>query len=154
MLQFLRARVLEAEHLAALRIDAGHHVADDAILAGGVHGLENQQHGVTFGGVKALLQPVQFGDLAGEQRVVRGFGIDDLRDVRGPVLELDLFAFAHTERGYVDFHEMEDWPQFVLWLEAIRRKLSLLVMARSSLDWSAPRDHASMRLGRRVCQAR
>ena len=43
MFQFLGAGLFEAEHLAALRIYAGHDVLDGAVLAGGVHRLENQQ---------------------------------------------------------------------------------------------------------------
>ena len=45
------ARVLEAEHLAALRIDAGHHVPDGAVLSGGVHRLKDQQHRIAVGRV-------------------------------------------------------------------------------------------------------
>ena len=37
VLQFGRAGMLEAEDLAALRIDPGHHVLDDAVLPGGIH---------------------------------------------------------------------------------------------------------------------
>jgi len=43
VLQLERARVLEAEDLAALRVHARHHVADRAVLAGSVHRLEDQQ---------------------------------------------------------------------------------------------------------------
>ena len=56
VLQFLGARVLEAEDLAALRIDAGHDVPDRAVLAGRVHRLEDQQHGMAVRCVQALLQ--------------------------------------------------------------------------------------------------
>src|SRR5579863_8802585 len=42
VLQFTWARMFETEHLAALRIDPGHHMLDHAILAGSVHGLEDQ----------------------------------------------------------------------------------------------------------------
>ena len=35
---------LEGDDLAALRVDAGHDVLDGAVLAGGVHGLEDEQH--------------------------------------------------------------------------------------------------------------
>ena len=59
VLQFRRRSVLEAEHLAALRIDAGHHVPDGAVLAGGVHRLEDQQHRVAVGGVVKALQRAQ-----------------------------------------------------------------------------------------------
>ncbi len=49
MLQFLGAGMLEAEDLAALRVDAGHHMLDGAVFAGRVHGLENQQDGIAVG---------------------------------------------------------------------------------------------------------
>ena len=41
--QFLDARLLERRDPAGLRIEAPHHVADRAVLAGGVHPLEHQQ---------------------------------------------------------------------------------------------------------------
>ena len=44
VVELLGARRLERMHLAALRIDAGHHVLDDAVLAGRVHPLEHQEH--------------------------------------------------------------------------------------------------------------
>ena len=56
VIQFRRTRVLEAEYLAALRIDAGHHVLDGAVLSGRVHGLKDQQHRIAVGCVVKLLQ--------------------------------------------------------------------------------------------------
>src|ERR1019366_3857455 len=56
VLQFLWAWMLEAEHLATLRIDARHDVANDAVLTGRVHRLENQQHRMTGCGVNPLVQ--------------------------------------------------------------------------------------------------
>ena len=50
------AGVLETEHLAALRIDARHHVLDGAVLAGCVHGLKDQQQCVAIGSVLQLLR--------------------------------------------------------------------------------------------------
>jgi len=47
--------MLEAEHLAALRIDAGHHVPDDSVLSGGIHRLKDQQHRITVGCILKLL---------------------------------------------------------------------------------------------------
>ena len=73
MLQLGRAGMLEAEHLAALGIDAGHHVPDDAILAGGIHRLEDQQDGVAVRGVEQLLLLAEVGDVFGEKFVVVGF---------------------------------------------------------------------------------
>ena len=46
VIAFLGRGRLEAEDLAALRVDAGHHVPDRAVLAGGVHRLEDQQQRV------------------------------------------------------------------------------------------------------------
>ena len=43
VIQLLARRLLEVEHLAARRIDAGEQGVDRAVLAGGVHGLEDQQ---------------------------------------------------------------------------------------------------------------
>ena len=42
--------------VAALRIDAGHHVLDGAVLAGGIHRLEDQQHRPAILRVEPLLQ--------------------------------------------------------------------------------------------------
>jgi hypothetical protein len=43
VLQFSRARMLEAEYLAALRVDPRHDVLDRPVLSRRVHGLKNQQ---------------------------------------------------------------------------------------------------------------
>ena len=53
--QLLGARVLEAEYLAALRVDSRHDVLDAAVLTGCVHGLENEQQRVAVGGVQQFL---------------------------------------------------------------------------------------------------
>jgi len=44
MIQLLGRRRLERCHLATLRVDAGHDVLDGTVLAGGVHGLKDEQH--------------------------------------------------------------------------------------------------------------
>ena len=43
VLQFGGAGMFEAEHLAALRIDAGHHMPDGAVFARRIHRLKDQQ---------------------------------------------------------------------------------------------------------------
>ena len=48
--------MLEAEDLATLRVDAGHDVLDGAVLAGGVHGLEDHQQRVAVLGVEPGLE--------------------------------------------------------------------------------------------------
>ncbi len=54
--QLFLGRHAEAEHVAALRVKAVHHVADRAVLAPSVHGLEDDQQGVLSLGVHQLLQ--------------------------------------------------------------------------------------------------
>ena len=56
MVEFLGGRRLERRHLAALRIHARHHVLDRAVLAGGVHRLEDEQHGPAILRVEPVLQ--------------------------------------------------------------------------------------------------
>ena len=53
------AGMLEADDLAALRIDAGHDVLDGAVLPRRVHRLEDHQDGVPVGGIKQLLLGAQ-----------------------------------------------------------------------------------------------
>ena len=62
MVQFGGIWGLEAGHLTALGIHPRHHMFDGAVLAGGVHRLENQQHAPTVLGVEAFLK---FGKQAG-----------------------------------------------------------------------------------------
>jgi hypothetical protein len=70
VLQFCRGRVLEAEYLAALRVDPGHHVLDGAILSGRVHRLEDQQHGIAVGRVMELLERAELRHVVFEQFLV------------------------------------------------------------------------------------
>ena len=53
------AWMLEAEYLAALRIDPGHHVLDGAVFPGRVHRLKDQQDGIAIGCVEKLLLRAQ-----------------------------------------------------------------------------------------------
>ena len=75
VLEFFRARLLEGMHVDALRIEARHHVLDDAVLAGGVHRLQHDQHRPGAAGVKPLLQIGKPRDALGEHRL--GFGLVD-----------------------------------------------------------------------------
>ena len=56
VVEFLGRRRFEGEHLAALRIHAGHDVLDGAVLAGGIHGLEDQQQRPAVLGIEFVLQ--------------------------------------------------------------------------------------------------
>ena len=56
MVELLVALLLERMDVAALRIEARRHVLDDAILAGGIHRLKNNQHGPLVLGIEPFLQ--------------------------------------------------------------------------------------------------
>ena len=70
MLDLDGARVAEAVYRAALRVNTGEHVLDAAILAGGVHGLKDDQQRLAAGSVEALLQVAHTLDVLLEQRLV------------------------------------------------------------------------------------
>jgi hypothetical protein len=53
--QFLGARMLEGVNLTALRIETGHDVLDDALFAGRVHALEDDQERPSILGIELLL---------------------------------------------------------------------------------------------------
>ena len=53
--QFGGAGMLEAEHLAALGVDPGHHVPDGAVFSRRIHRLKDQQDGIAIGRVEKLL---------------------------------------------------------------------------------------------------
>jgi len=59
MLQFVGARLFETGNLAALRIDPGHDVPDDAVLTSRVHPLKYQQQRIAVGRVVKVLQRAQ-----------------------------------------------------------------------------------------------
>ena len=104
VLQLGRAGMLEAEDLAALRIDARHHVLDRAVLARRVHRLEDQQHSVAVGGIEQLLLRAEFRYVVGQQLLVVRFRFVDRPDPCRPFLEVDLVVFAHAKVFGIDFH--------------------------------------------------
>ena len=55
VLQFCGAGMLEAEHLATLRIDPRHHMADRAVFSSGIHRRKDQQDGIAIVRVERLL---------------------------------------------------------------------------------------------------
>ena len=63
VLQFGGAGMLEAEHLAALRIDPGHDMPDGAIFSRRIHRLKDQQDGIAVGCVMEMLQLTQSRDM-------------------------------------------------------------------------------------------
>ena len=63
VLQFGGAGMFEAEYLAALGIDPGHHVLDGAVFSRRIHRLKDQQDGIAIGRVEKLLLRAQLRDV-------------------------------------------------------------------------------------------
>ncbi len=88
--QFLGRRVGKAEDVAALRIDARHDVLDAAVLAGRIHGLEDDEDGVAVGRVEQLLQVAHALHVRFQQVLVLVLAGIDRLDARRPAVELHL----------------------------------------------------------------
>ena len=69
VIELFRARRLERMHFAALRVDPGHHVLDRAVLAAGIHRLEDREHRPAVIGVEHFLQVGEALDVIGEHRL-------------------------------------------------------------------------------------
>ena len=67
VVELLGRGLLEAEDLAALGVDPRHDVLDRAVLAGGVHRLEDHQDRPGIGGVEPVLGLGQLGDVLRER---------------------------------------------------------------------------------------
>ncbi len=96
------AWMLEAEDLAALRVDAGHDVLDHAVLAGRVHRLKDQQQGVPVVRVEQILALGELPDVCLKQRPIFLLRSVERRDARGPLLQIEAPAFADAERFDVE----------------------------------------------------
>ena len=94
MFEFVGARLLKAEHLAALGIDTGHDVADGAVLAASVHSLKNQQHRIAVRGVVKTLQRAQFLDVFFEEFLILALGFSNALHGRRPLCEVYFFLRA------------------------------------------------------------
>ncbi len=73
MLKLLGAGMFEAKNFAALRVDARHHVFDHAILARGVHRLEDEENGIAIVRVEQILECTETVDLGREQFAIVRF---------------------------------------------------------------------------------
>jgi len=87
VIQLLVRGHLERVDLAALRIDARHHVIDGAVLARGVHRLDDDQHRPAILGVEHLLELGEPLDVLGE---MRARGVLALRLERSGVARIDV----------------------------------------------------------------
>ena len=91
------AGMLEAEHLAALRIDPGHHVPDGAILSCRIHRLKDQQDGIAVGCVEKLLQRAQLRNVLFQQLLIVLLRLVHGLHVRRPLPEVDLVVLPARE---------------------------------------------------------
>ena len=91
------AGMFEAEHLAALRIDPGHHVPDGAVLSRRIHRLKDQQDGIAVGCVEKLLQRAQLRDVLLQKLFVLILRLVHGLHLRRPLLEIDLVSFRHAK---------------------------------------------------------
>src|SRR6185503_19284688 len=97
VVELLGRRLLEGEHLAPLGIHARHHVLDGAVLAGGVHGLEDQEQRPAVVRVEPLLQIAQALDALDEALLGVLLGLE-ARGVGGiAVLQLELAVRVDPE---------------------------------------------------------
>ena len=101
--QFLGTRMFETEDLAALGIDARHHMLNGAVLPGSVHRLKDQQHGIAVGRVKQALMSAQFFNVFSEEPFVLLFRIANGFHPRRPLVEIDLLPSPHAEVVGIDF---------------------------------------------------
>ena len=95
--QFFGRRFLEAGHLDALGIDAVEDVADGAVLAAGVRGLEHDEHLVLVLGVEQFLQHFQLRVEFGQRGLALLLAaVEQTFVVRIPRTEFDGLARFHT----------------------------------------------------------
>ena len=103
MIEIFGTGVFEADDLAALGIDAGHDVADHAVFAAGVHGLEDQKKGIC---VRRVQHALLFGELMNvivEGVLVLFRRVKDGLDDGGPFVQVDLFAGCDAKIFGIDF---------------------------------------------------
>src|ERR1035438_8490553 len=97
VLQFLSAWLLETVNLTTLWVDAGHDMADGAILSGAVHSLKDHQQCVAVGCVVQLLQRAQLLHVFEEKLLILLLRIVIGIDNRRPLAEVDLFPGRYAE---------------------------------------------------------
>ena len=95
--QFGGAGMFEAEHLAALRVDPGHHVPDGAVFSRRIHRLKDQQDGMAIGCVEKLLLRTQLRNVLFQKFLILLLRLVHGIDRRRPLLEIDLVSFPHAK---------------------------------------------------------
>ncbi len=96
MAQFFRRRFLERRDAAALRVQSRHHVTDGAVLAAGVHSLQDDQQGAAMLGRKAILEVIQTRDIFLQDLARRLFLVPSGSVIRIAIPQMDsLPRFDH-----------------------------------------------------------
>ena len=135
MFQFVGARLFEAENLAALRIDPGHHMPNRAVLAAGVHTLKNQQQRIAVRRIVKALQRAQLRNVFFQDFLIFLLRAAKRLHHRWPVFELHLLRGRYAEILRFDFH-IRPLRCVTPWLPA---GLRLLPPARNPARPGAPR---------------
>lgn len=91
-------------NLAALRIHAGHDVANHPVFAAGIHRLQDHEERVLVRRIVKLLQGIQFFDVFGEQFLMSALGFVKARCNSCPLMKLDFRALGHAIGLSVNFH--------------------------------------------------
>ena len=106
-----RTRMAVTEDIAALRVDTGHHVLDAAVFSGGIHGLEDDEQGMSIGGVEQLLLSTRPCNVLVHELLVLLLGVIYWIDPRRPALEVDRFARPNAEFFGELFHGLSQFPR-------------------------------------------
>jgi hypothetical protein len=89
--------MFEAENLAPLRINAGHHVPDGSVFPGRIHRLKYQQDSVSIGSVVKLLQGTQLRNMLFEKLLILVLRLIDRLHYRRPFFKIDFVPFLYAE---------------------------------------------------------
>ncbi len=104
VLQLRGARMLEAEYLASLGVDARHHMLDGAVLPRRIHGLEDQEHRVAVRRVQQFLAGAQLRNVTCEHLLVFILRVVRALDPGGPFLQVHLLARRYPEIARMYLH--------------------------------------------------
>ena len=87
MVELLGRGMLEAVDLAALRVNARHHMLDRPVLTRGIHRLKNNENRPTICGVQPVLDCSQVGDILRQHLLGKSFalGLGEFRVAAQPV---------------------------------------------------------------------
>ena len=90
--QVFFARLLETRHLAALRVNPGHHMANRAVLPGRVHALENDQQRIVVGRIVKMLERAQLCNVFFQEGLILLLRFAIRLNDRRPFLEVELLS--------------------------------------------------------------